>query len=128
MGVLYHRRVPLDHLAELRAALRPGGELVLETLVVEGDRTTILRPDRYAKMRNVWAIPSCALLLEWVAASGFADARLADLAPTRTDEQRRTPWMRFESLADFLDPADPARTIEGHPAPVRAMVVARRDA
>ncbi|MDO9173610.1 MAG: DUF1698 domain-containing protein, partial [Actinomycetota bacterium] len=30
------------------------------------------------------------------------------------------------SLADFLDPHDLSRTIEGHPAPVRAVVVATK--
>ncbi len=39
--------------------LAPGGELVLETLVVEGDENTVLVPgDRYAQMRNVYFIPS----------------------------------------------------------------------
>src|SRR5690554_2259815 len=36
MGVFYHRRSPMDHLRELKEALRPGGQLVLETLVIEG--------------------------------------------------------------------------------------------
>jgi len=34
--------------------------------------------------------------------------------------------MTFESLADFLDPTDSTRTIEGFPAPVRAIVAAKR--
>jgi len=38
MGVLYHRRSPLDHLLELKGCLRPGGQLILETLIVEGDQ------------------------------------------------------------------------------------------
>ena len=41
-------------------------------------------------------------------------------------EQRRTDWMRFESLRDFLDAEDPSRTVEGHPAPVRAVMLAER--
>jgi len=52
--------------------------------------------------------------------------RLVDVAATTTQEQRRTPWMRFESLADFLDPADPRLTREGYPAPLRAVFMARR--
>ncbi len=35
MGVLYHRRAPARHLGILRSLLRPGGELVLETLVLD---------------------------------------------------------------------------------------------
>lgn len=127
MGVIYHRRDPLAHLGELRGQLRSGGELVLETLVVEGGDGVMLEPrGRYAKMRNVWCIPSPATLLHWLRASGFRDARIADVGATTAEEQRRTPWMRFESLTDFLDPADPSRTVEGHPAPRRALAVATR--
>jgi tRNA (mo5U34)-methyltransferase len=127
MGVLYHRRSPFDHLAELLGTLRPGGELVLETLVIPGESSSVLVPqDRYARMRNVWFLPSPEALLLWLGRAGFADARLADLSATSVDEQRSTPWMRFESLADFLDPADATRTIEGYPAPLRALLIARR--
>ncbi len=37
-------------------------------------------------------------------------------------EQRRTPWMDFESYAEFIDPDDPARTVEGYPAPIRVFL------
>ena len=125
MGILYHRRSPMEHLESLRGCLRPGGELVLETLVVEGDEQRVLVPrGRYAKMRNVWFIPSPAALLTWLERCGFREARVVDVTPTTPREQRRTDWMGFESLADFLDPRDPARTLEGHPAPVRAVVTA----
>jgi tRNA (mo5U34)-methyltransferase len=125
MGVLYHRRSPLDHLLALRDCLRPGGELVLETLVIEGGPGMTLVPrGRYARMGNVWFLPSCETLLEWLAKLKFRDARVVDVAVTSTAEQRRTAWMRFHSLADFLDPVDPGRTIEGYPAPRRAVVVA----
>ena len=127
MGVLYHRRSPLDHLDELHGALKPGGELVLETLVVEGSAGTVLRPEgRYAKMRNVWFIPSVATLEHWLARRGFTAISTVDVSRTTSAEQRRTEWMRFESLADFLDPGDPGRTVEGYPAPLRAVVLARR--
>ncbi|MFZ1389517.1 MAG: tRNA 5-methoxyuridine(34)/uridine 5-oxyacetic acid(34) synthase CmoB [Thiolinea sp.] len=125
MGVLYHRRSPLDHLQELKNALRAGGELVLETLIVEGDVHTALMPeDRYGKMRNVWFIPSVAMLELWLRRLGFEDIRTVDVTPTTTAEQRSTEWMRFESLKDFLDPNDPCRTVEGYPAPVRAVIIA----
>jgi len=125
MGVLYHRRSPVDHLLELRETLRPGGELVLETLVVEGDERAVLVPrGRYAKMRNVWFIPSVAALELWLARAGFKNVRTVDVTPTTSREQRSTGWMRFESLSDFLDPADSSLTIEGYPAPRRAVVLA----
>jgi tRNA (mo5U34)-methyltransferase len=127
MGVLYHRRSPVDHLLELRGALRPGGELVIESLVVDGGADSVLLPgERYAKMRNVWFIPSVPALEGWLRRCGFESIRTVDVTPTTSDEQRRTDWMNFESLADFLDPDDPRRTVEGYPAPVRAVVVAQR--
>lgn len=127
MGVLYHHRSPIDHLAELRDHLDPGGTLLVETLVVPGDACTMLcPPDRYARMRNVWFVPSAALLVRWLERLGLRDVRLLDETATTVDEQRPTDWMRFESLAHALDPDDPARTVEGHPAPLRALVVARR--
>lgn len=125
MGVLYHRRSPLDFLQQLKNQLRPGGELVLETLVIEGDQHTVLVPeDRYAKMRNVWFIPSTAALTLWLNRTGFRNIRVVDLNITSTDEQRSTDWMENESLVDFLDPADHSKTIEGYPAPLRAVIIA----
>ncbi len=127
MGVLYHRRSPFEHLEELRQALRPGGELVLETLVIEGSRHQVLVPgERYAQMRNVWFIPSNEEILHWLERAGFKDQRLVDSNKTSTEEQRSTEWMRFHSLGNFLDPSDPGRTIEGYPAPRRACFIARR--
>ncbi len=127
MGVLYHRRSPMDHLEALRGCLRPGGQLVLETLVVEGDETRVLVPrGRYARMRNVWFIPSPAALVNWLRRCGFQEVRVVDVTPTTPAEQRSTAWMGFESLAQALDPADPGKTVEGYPAPVRAVVLARR--
>ena len=125
MGVLYHRRSPIDHLMQLRGALRKGGQLVLETLVIEGDDGQVLVPGgRYAKMRNVWFIPTTGLLETWLKRSGFRDARTVDVTVTRLEEQRSTQWMGFESLADFLDPADRRLTVEGYPAPRRAVLTA----
>lgn len=125
MGVFYHRRSPMDHLRELKDLLRPGGELVLETLVIAGgDGQVLVPPGRYAKMANIWFIPTPASLLGWLRKCGFVSPRLVDLSPTGVAEQRTTDWMRFESLVDFLDPVNPALTVEGHPAPVRATFVA----
>ncbi|MBF2055236.1 MAG: tRNA 5-methoxyuridine(34)/uridine 5-oxyacetic acid(34) synthase CmoB [Candidatus Sericytochromatia bacterium] len=126
MGVLYHRRDPLHFLQQLKSLLRKDGELVLETLVVPGDDQTVLMPaERYARMRNVWMLPSVAALTRWLARTGFADIRLVDLNTTTTAEQRRTGWLNSESLAEALDPANPALTVEGYPAPCRAVLLAR---
>ena len=127
MGVLYHRPHPIDHLERLVDALKPGGELLVETLVIDGDASRVLVPEgRYAKMRNVWFLPSLELLAVWLRRVGLREFRVIDVTATTPREQRRTEWMKYESLADFLDPNDPARTIEGHPAPLRGMVIARK--
>ncbi|WP_221799360.1 tRNA 5-methoxyuridine(34)/uridine 5-oxyacetic acid(34) synthase CmoB [Oceanobacter mangrovi] len=125
MGVLYHRKSPIEHLEELRGVLKPGGELVLETLVIEGPLGEVLMPeDRYAMMRNVWFIPTVETLLLWCRRTGFKNARLVDLNQTSLQEQRATDWMRYNSLQDFLDPADVTKTAEGYPAPLRAVIIA----
>ena len=127
MGVLYHRRSPLDHLYQLKNQLVSGGELVLETLVVEGDEHSVLVPgERYAQMRNIYFLPSAAALKSWLEKCGFVDVKIVDYAVTSTDEQRRTSWMTSESLAEFLDPNDSSKTVEGYPAPLRAVLVARK--
>ncbi|UTW46107.1 tRNA 5-methoxyuridine(34)/uridine 5-oxyacetic acid(34) synthase CmoB [bacterium SCSIO 12696] len=125
MGVFYHRRSPMDHLRELKDCLRPGGELVLETLVVDGPEGHVLVPHgRYAKMPNVWFLPSPATMLAWLKKCGFKNPRIVDQCKTTVEEQRATEWMTYESLTDFLDPEDNQKTIEGHPGPLRATFVA----
>ena len=126
MGVLYHRVSPITHLQELKSFLRKGGELVLETLIVEGDDQQLLLPeDRYAQMRNVWVLPSPSLLVRMLERVGFKDIRVVDINQTSIEEQRKTEWMTFDSLENFLDPNDHNKTIEGYPAPKRATLIAK---
>ncbi len=126
MGVLYHQKSPVHHLLSLKSSLKAGGELVLETLVMDGGPQDVLVPEsRYAKMRNVWFIPSTLMLETWLKKCGYRDIRLLDVSQTTTEEQRSTEWMTFESLPDFLSHGDPGRTVEGYPAPTRAIFSAR---
>ncbi len=125
MGVLYHRRSPIDHLYELAGCLKPGGELVLETLIIDGEEGQVLLPeDRYAQMRNVWFLPSCPTLEAWLKRCGFTNIKLVDVTQTTIEEQRSTGWMQHYSLSEFLDPLDHNKTCEGLPAPKRAIFVA----
>ena len=125
MGVLYHRRSPLDHLFQLKDQLVDGGQLVLETLVIDGDLHQALMPgERYAQMRNVYFIPSVPTMINWLYKCGFSDVKMVDKSVTSLDEQRKTEWMTSDSLADFLDPNDSSKTIEGYPAPMRAVFIA----
>lgn len=127
MGVLYHRRSPIDFILQLKAQLIKGGELVLETLIVDGDENTVLVPgERYAKMRNVWFLPSGKAMCHWLTRCGFKDVRMVNTDITAFEEQRKTDWIDTESLQDFLDPTDPSITIEGYPAPKRAIFIATK--
>lgn len=127
MGVLYHRRSPIDFIYQLKAQLVDGGELILETLIVDGDENTVLVPgDRYAKMRNVWFLPSEKAMCAWLIRCGFKNVRVVNTDITALDEQRKTDWIDTESLKDFLDPNDQTKTIEGYPAPKRAIFIANK--
>ena len=124
MGVLYHRRKPVEHLEQLKQLSRPGGQIVLETLILEGGGKKTLTPDgRYARMRNVHAIPTLDMLRDWLEQAGLPDIKVLDVSRTTTEEQRSTDWMTFESLQECLDPDNKALTIEGHPAPGRVAML-----
>ena len=125
MGVLYHRRDPLQHVQHLFDLTTPGGRCVLESLVVTTPET-LYPADRYARMRNVWCVPSTEQVLQWMQQAGFDQVQILDVSTTTPGEQRSTKWMRFDSLADCLDCNDPSRTVEGHPAPVRAICIGIR--
>lgn len=125
MGVLYHRKSPLDHLFQLLGCLRTGGQLILETLVVDGPEGYALTPpDRYCRMNNVWFLPSVATTESWLRRCGFRNVRTVDINVTGAEEQRTTPWMPFQSLIDGLDPHDQSLSIEGLPGPKRALIIA----
>jgi tRNA (mo5U34)-methyltransferase len=98
---------------------------VLETLVIEGAEGEVLVPEgRYAAMGNVWFLPTCATLASWLKKVGFKQVQCVDVSITSTGEQRSTEWMTFHSLEQFLDPNDCSKTIEGYPAPRRAIFTA----
>lgn len=125
MGVLYHRQDPHAHLNELMQSLRPGGELVLETIVSLGEERTELEIDgRYARMRNIWSLPSVPMLARWMIEAGFTNIRCVSVDITSRLEQRTTQWMPYESLTESLDPDDLSLTVEGLPRPRRAVMIA----
>jgi tRNA (mo5U34)-methyltransferase len=126
MGVLYHQKDHMMHLHKLKKMLSGGGELVLETLVIDTkDGDQIIPEDRYARMRNVWCLPSTETLNTWLTKAGFNNIQLVDVNQTTSEEQRATHWIgdNTQSLKDFLDPNDANLTIEGLPAPKRAIFI-----
>ena len=129
MGVLYHQRDHMTHLTQLHEMMASDAELVLETLVVEGPEDYVLVPKgRYAQMRNVYSIPSIKTLKSWLNDANFNNIRVVDVSKTTTAEQCKTPWIgeNGASLEDFLDPLDDSLTIEGYPAPTRAIIICDR--
>ncbi|MBU1195255.1 MAG: tRNA 5-methoxyuridine(34)/uridine 5-oxyacetic acid(34) synthase CmoB [Proteobacteria bacterium] len=125
MGVLYHRKSPIDMLKDIGASLKPGGMLILENLIIDSRKNMCLFPqDRYAKMRNVFFIPDLLVMESWLLRAGFENIRCVDVTKTSFEEQRKTPWIQTETLKDFLDPEDCSKTVEGYPAPVRAIFMA----
>jgi len=127
MGVLYHRRNPINHILELKNLLADGGELVLETLIIDEIDSGILTPEgRYAQMRNVWSIMTVDKIIELLKQAGFNKIQCVDQNVTSLREQRRTDWMQFHSLKEFLDPDDISKTVEGYPAPKRGLFIATK--
>ena len=127
MGIVYHHRDPMGILRQLHQAMKPGGLLVMESIVIPGDESVCLfPPDRYARMRNVWFVPTVTALKHMLTRAKFCD--IEEIATNRHEpaEQRTTPWNPGPSYEDFLDPDDPDRTAEGHPAPWRTILLARK--
>lgn len=131
MGILYHRRNPEQHIKELLDTLKPGGQLVLETLIMDEDYDKVdngifVPKDRYAQMRNVWNIPTISYLEDTLTKLGTSEIKCIESNTTSLAEQRRTDWIEGYSLKEFLDPDDISKTIEGYPAPKRATIVATK--
>jgi tRNA (mo5U34)-methyltransferase len=129
MGVLYHQRDHMLHLKQLMEVMTDNGELILETLIIDqqhGDQ--IIPEDRYARMRNIWCLPSTDTLLTWLQTAGFKNIKLVDVTKTMPEEQRATYWIgdNTQSIKDFLDPNDDNLTIEGLPAPKRAVFICQK--
>jgi tRNA (mo5U34)-methyltransferase len=126
LGVLYHRPDPIGTLKSLRNGLNPGGELILDTFMIDGDEEVALTPrERYSKIGNIYFIPTVNALKNWCYRAGFDTVEVLAIRRTDTDEQRKTDWIASQSLEDFLDPADTTRTVEGYPAPKRVYIRAR---
>jgi len=120
MGIIYHHRHPIQQLLDIKNALRPGGQVILETIGIPGKDPVALFPmERYAKMRNIWFVPTLNCLIAWAHKTKFCDIEVISDTLLTPEEQRSTEWSTNQSLQDFLDPRDPTKTIEGHPAPRR---------
>ena len=125
LGVLYHRSDPVAMLKALKQALNTGGELLLDTFMIDGEQEVALTPrDRYSRMRNVYFIPTVNALKNWCFRAGFKEVEVLETVVTTEEEQRQTPWIYGSSLEYFLDPNDKSKTVEGYPAPKRVYIKA----
>ena len=125
MGIIYHRISPVEMLRDIKAAMRPGGTLILESQAIPGDDPVALFPEtRYAKVPGTYFVPTAACVKNWLTRVGFEDVEIFCSHPMNSEEQRRTDWMTFESYSDFIDPNNPSLTVEGYPAPLRVFLKA----
>jgi tRNA (mo5U34)-methyltransferase len=123
LGVLYHRSDPIAMLKTLRQGLEEGGEVYLDTFIIDGDEPVALCPsESYSKITNVYFVPTLKALENWCIRAGFTSFEVLGTVLTTADEQRKTDWIESQSLEDFLDPADSTKTVEGYPAPKRGYI------
>ena len=127
LGVLYHRSDPVAMLKSLFKGLNKGGELILDTFMIDGEEEICLTPrDRYSKIPNIYFVPTVNALKNWCYRAGFESVEVLEIMKTELNEQRKTEWIDTQSLEDFLDPADPTKTVEGYPSPKRVYLKAIR--
>lgn len=123
LGVLYHRSDPVAMLKALGQGLAVGGEIYIDTFIIDGDEPFALCPsESYSKITNVYFVPTLKALENWCIRAGFTSCEVLGTVVTTSDEQRKTSWIESQSLEDFLDPADNSKTIEGYPAPKRGYI------
>lgn len=126
LGVLYHRKNPLDSIKLIYSGLKKGGEAIFDSLIIDGESEIALCPkERYAKMSNVYFIPTLNTFKNWLEACGFKEISHIATLKTAFDEQCKTEWSSGESLEDFLDSTG-EKTVEGYPAPKRAYLKAKK--
>jgi tRNA (mo5U34)-methyltransferase len=125
LGVLYHRSDPVGTLKSLASSLNSGGELFLDTFMIDGDDEVALTPQgRYSKIPNIYFIPTINALKNWLYRAKFKEVEVLAVVKTEVDEQRQTEWINTQSLNNFLDKDNPNKTVEGYPAPKRVYIKA----
>ncbi len=122
LGVLYHRKDPHSALKALHMGLKKQGVLILDSLIYDSPLEVALCPRTYAKMNNVYFIPSPRALQNWAFKAGFSSCTLLTQRTTTTQEQRKTIWIEGLSLEHFLDPSG-SKSVEGYHAPMRGYFI-----
>jgi len=126
MGILYHRRNPMEVLEISRHALRTGGEIFIETMGLDLPLNECFYPGgKYAGSSGVFFIPSTSVLHSWLKRTGYREIVIHETHDS-TDDQVRTAWADLPAFTEFLDPNRPGFTIEGYPAPLRILASAKK--
>ncbi len=126
LGVLYHRPDPIGALKSLKKGLNKGGELFLDTFMIDGKEEIALTPNKtYSKIPNIYFVPTIPALENWCMRAGFKEFEVLEIKKTEANEQRKTEWIPGQSLDNFLDNNDPNYTVEGYPAPKRVYIRAK---
>jgi tRNA (mo5U34)-methyltransferase len=127
MGIVYHHRNPLEVLSQAWKALKPHGQLIVDSMGIPGAEPHALFPGRrYTKAPGIWFLPTQSCLKNWLDRTGFKSIKCIYNEELKASEQRRTAWSPHESLSEFLDPMDQSKTVEGFPRPRRIYFVARK--
>ena len=126
LGILYHHTDPIGLLRQMKKALKSKGELWIDCQGIAGDQPVAYMPDgKYTGARGFWFLPTTSCLINWVKRAGFQHSLVVFDEMLQTEEQRPSKWAPIKSLENFLDPEDPTKTIEGHPAPKRIYLRAK---
>ncbi|MFO1527533.1 MAG: tRNA 5-methoxyuridine(34)/uridine 5-oxyacetic acid(34) synthase CmoB [Turneriella sp.] len=123
MGVNYHEAEPTGALHACMHALKPGGLLVCESVVLPGEaQIEFFPPGRYAGIGGVFGIPTAAALAAQLILCGFHNVTIQHNVALTSAEQRATAFSPHKSFADYL--TSEGTTIEGYPPPYRAALMA----
>ena len=77
--------------------------------------TQIIPKDRYARMRNVYCLPSVNTLNKWLKSAGFKNIELININQTSVSEQKATSWI-----------GENTKSLKGLPAPIRATFICNK--
>lgn len=125
MGVNYHDPEPAEMFHACKAALKSGGLLVCESVVVDTPAQLEIFPrGKYAGIGGVYAIPTPAALAAQLTFAGFSGVKVQHCVAMTADEQRATEFSPQKSFADFI--GEHGYSIEGYPPLHRAALFATK--
>ena len=126
MGILYHRKNPLETLMHIRDSMAPNGQIIIESAGIPGEESIALFPESsYGKAKNIFFMPTVTCMKNWLQKTGFKNVEVIYAGALTFEEQRKTAWCQYQSLEDFTSSEDPKKTIEGYPSPIRMILTAR---